>query len=200
MHRRTAPETEMKISAETEAVWKDLAGPLYDELVQSTQAAMAHLFDPSSDIRFVALDICDRLWDCSGDVEFVDACRQIAATDPDDSVRARAIESFGKAFRSSKNPSASQFLADIVKDSKRSDGVRTTAFRALREIQLGLTEDDEMKRTISLMKASLRKIPWLMSEDEARHILLGAGYYPNMDWDSVDEIDWAFVDQYASRH
>jgi hypothetical protein len=183
----------------TDQVWRDLAGPLYDDLVQSKKIAFAHLSDPNSNVRIAAIHICDRLWDGSRDDEFVNACRTLAVADPDDSVRVHAISSFGKALRSSRDLAASQFLADIVKDGNNSEKVRREAYWALREIQSGLTETDSIKRLVPLIKEFLHKFPVSMDEEQVKQALLCGGHFPEAIWNSTDQIDWDYVDQFASE-
>lgn len=182
----------------THEVWKDLAGPLYDELVQDKAFAFEHLVNPNGNIRIAAINIYGSLWNGSTDPAFVNACRQIAATDPDNSVRAHAISAFGQALRSSHDAVASRFLADVAKDCNSSEAVRIAAYWALREIQLGLTEEELIMRMIPLMKEALRRLPIGMTEQEVKHTILGAGRFPETLWHSADQIDWDFVDRYAS--
>jgi hypothetical protein len=125
-------------------VWKALAGPYYDELVQSQEKSIAHLSHVDSQVRMAAINICDLFWDCSTDGAFVEACRAIAMTDPDEFVRSLAIGAFGKAFQSSRDPVASQFLAGVVKASETSARVRMAAYWALREVQIGSTLQDKV--------------------------------------------------------
>lgn len=180
-------------------VWKDLAGSLYDELVQSEERAMAHLFDADRNLRIAAIDICHSVWNCSANVGFLNACQDVAAADPDDSVRTHALEIFGAALESSQDPSACQFLADLAKDGTNPEEVRRAAYWALREVQLGLTEEDNIKRLASAMKLALRRAPMGMAEQEVKRAVLCNGYFPEAVWDCADEIDWDFVDRYASH-
>ena len=185
----------MKLAHE---VCKELAGSLYDKLVQSKENAMAHLFDADHNVRKAAFYICDSVWKCSADIDFVNACRIIGVTDPDESVRVHAIGSYGKALQSSQDPAASQFLADLVKDRRISSGVREAAYWALREIQLGLTEEDNVTQLASLLKIALSKMSMNMTEEQVKTTLLSHGRYPESIWDSADKIDWSFVEKYAS--
>jgi hypothetical protein len=179
----------------TTDVWKDLAGNCYPELVRSKESALAHLFDTDSNVRIAAINICDRLWNCSADQEFVVACRRIADADIDDSVRVHAVSKLGKTLQSSKDRSTSLFLAQIVKSANISEDLRRAAYWALREVQFGLTEEDNVKRTISLIKMVLRKKPKGMSEEQVKNSLFGGGQFSNIDWNTADQIDWGFVNQ-----
>jgi hypothetical protein len=181
-----------------EEIWKEMAGPVYSDLVQSKEKALANLFHADSNVRTAAIHICDSFWNYGQDIKFVNACRKIAAADPVETVRAHAILSFGKAYQSSKDLSASQFLADIVMDNGNSFGLRMAAYWALREIQIGLTEEDTVKRAFSLIKLGVRKLAMGLSEEDAKTKLLGAGDFPRIDWDSVDQIDFDFVIRFAS--
>ena len=182
----------------TDDVWKDLAGSRYPDLVRTKEAALAHLFDSDSNVRIAAINICDSLWKCSADREFIAVCRKIADTDVDDSVRIHAASMLGKALRATKDSSASQFLAKIVKSDGSSTDLRRAAYWALREVQLGLIEEDNVKRSMSLIKLVLHKQPIGMSEEQVNHSLFGSGHFSDIDWNAVDQIDWGFVNQYAA--
>jgi hypothetical protein len=182
----------------TQAVWKDFAGTLYDDLVRSKESCLKHLSNPDSNVRIAAIHVCDSHWNCSADATFLDACRKLATTDPHDAVRAHAIASLGKAMRSSQDFSTSRFLADLVKNPDSSEDVRKEAYWALREVQLGLTEEDAVKRTIALLRLAYHELPIHGTEEDMRKVILGSGRYPQIDWDSVDQIDWDFVNRFAS--
>lgn len=183
----------------TSQVWKELAGPHYGELILSKKAALAHLFSADRNVRIASIHICDQVWECSSDTEFVNACQRIAATDADDSVRVHAIEAFGRAFQSSQDPAASEFLAGIVRNRNSSEEVRKTAYWALREVQMGLSEEDTVKRTISLMKVAIRKLPMGVTETQVKQLLLCGGRFPESTWDSADQIDWGFVNRFGEE-
>jgi hypothetical protein len=184
----------------TQEVWKDMAGPFYDELVQSKEKALTHLSNPDSHVRIAAISVCDLLWNCSVDAAFVDACRTMARTDPDDSVRIHAIEAYGKALQSSQDRAASQFLADLVKARMNSEQVRMAAYWALREIQMGSTDHDVIKRAISLLKLGSRQLPTAKTEEQLKHELCADGHHvAGVNWDFADQIDWDFVNRYASQ-
>src|SRR5262245_14773018 len=186
------------MSATIEAL-KDLAGPLYDELIESKAKAMARLLDPASSIRIAAINICDVVWHCLGEPVFVNTCRTIAAADPDDSVRVHAIGAFGRALRSSQDHPSSQFLANLVRNKESSEEVRMAAYWALREVQLGLTDEDCTGRSISLIKLASRRLQKGITPEQHKRLLLGGAGFPKAGWDSVDQIDWDFVDRYASE-
>jgi HEAT repeat protein len=178
-------------------VWKDFAGDCYPELVRTKEAALEYLFHPNSKVRIAAIHICDSVWNCSADPDFVAVCRQIAETDVDEDVRVHAISTLGKAFEASKDPSLSQFLARIVKSSENSEELRKEAYWALREVQFGWTLDDNEKKAVSLIKELARKRPMGMSEEQVKQSILGVGHFPKTDWNSVDQIDWDFVNQFV---
>ena len=183
----------------THEVWKELAGSRYDQLVASKEIALGLLFDADRNVRIAAINVCDSYWKCSSDIEFVTACRKIAALDNDDSVRAHAIRSLGTALRSSKERLTSGFLANLVTDEDSSDEVRKAAYWALREIQFGLTEEDVVKRSISLMRLAMRSLSTEMTEDDVKAVMLCNGRFPETTWGSADQIDWDFVKEHASE-
>ena len=183
----------------THDLWRELAGSVCDELLRSRESALVHLFDEEPNIQIAAINICDTFWNCSSSATFTDACRTLAATDPDDAVRIHAIEKYGKAFQSSHSPSASQFLADLICDKKNSEEVLQSAYWALRQVQLGLTEEDVVKRSICLAKSLVRKAQnATISEDQLKTTFLCGGRFSDTVWDFADQIDWEFVQQHAS--
>jgi hypothetical protein len=187
------------MNATTQEMFKDLAGPFYDELVQSKEKALTHLSNPDYRVRVAAINICDLLWNCSVDTAFVDACRTMARTDPDESVRTQAIGALGKALRSSQDSAVSQFLANTVKARTASELMRMAAYWALCEIQMGWTDRDVVKRALALMKLAAREPSGSMTEEHLKNALFAKGQFAGMCWDSIDEIDWDFVNRYASK-
>ncbi len=184
---------------ETEEVWRGLAGPLYDALVENREAAFLHIFNTDWKVRIAAIHVCQSAWQGSADRRFVDACRQLAGNDPNDLVRQVAIHSFGEALRSSKDVSACRFLAAIVNSALNSEQVRRAAYFALREVHLGLTEEDFVRSNAALMKEALHELPLGMSEEEVKRVVLCGGRFPGNVWDTAEKIDWDFVEQFANR-
>ena len=183
---------------ETREVWRGLAGPLYEDIMQSKGTALANLSHMDKNVRIAAISICCRHWDCSRDADFLNACRTIAATDPDGSVRGEAIDAIGEALEGSQDASVSRFLADLAADADAADDVRRRAYLALRAIQVGLTEQEIARRAAVLMKLALRKLPLGITEEEAKKAALCGGRFPEGVWDSAEEIDWNFVGRFAS--
>jgi hypothetical protein len=181
----------------TQKLWKALAGPLYEELLRSKETAFAHIFDANDDIRIAAIQIFDSHWNGSMDVEFQTACREIATSDSSDSVRVSAIGSIGKAMQCSRDANVSRLLADITKGNSASDRVRHAAYWALREVQSGTCEKDVMLRLASCMKFAMRAMS--MTEDQIKAAVPYPGDYAKNVWDSAEQIDWTFVNQYASQ-
>jgi hypothetical protein len=133
-----------------------------------------------------------------GKPSFIAACQTLALTDPDDSVRTEAIASFGKAHESTRDPFASQFLASISKNTGNTQNVRAAAYWALRVIQMGVTEEDLVKGAIRLVKLAASRMPTKIDEKISREILLADGRFPTTLWNTADEIDWDYVNQYAA--
>ena len=119
---------------EIQEVWRDLAGPLYDELMRNKEAALASLSHADKNVRIAAIWICYRHWDFAGNADFLGACRKIAVADPDDSVRGAAIDAIGRAMEGSQDAFASSFLGDLAMDGNVAGGVRRNAYFALRAI------------------------------------------------------------------
>ena len=113
--------------------------------------------------------------------------------------RVHAIDAFGRSFQTTQDASASQFVADLVKDSKSSEEVRRAAYWALRQIQLGLTDEEIVRRLVPLAKEVLRKNPAGATEEQFKQTLLCGGRFPENVWNTSEQIDWDFVDRHASR-
>lgn len=71
-------------------------------LFRSKEAALSRLFAPERDVRIAAIHICQSTWQCSTDSRFLDSCRRLANTDPDDLVREHAASSLGMAYAPAK--------------------------------------------------------------------------------------------------
>jgi hypothetical protein len=180
-------------------VWREFAGAQFDELMRNQDSAFEHLNSPNKNVRIAAINICDFVWHASTKPEFVAACRRIAESDPDVAVRIHGIEAYGRAMESTRDPLASRFLANLVKDTKSPDDVRRAAYWALREVQWGVPEVEHVQRLAGLMRSGLRRNTTALSEEQIKSILLGGGRYPEALWDSAEQIDWALVDRCASQ-
>ena len=187
-------------------IWKKLAGSLFDKLAESAEHCLTHISDPDRDVRIAAIGMCSLTWERS-DKEFISACCQIAVTDPDHSVRTHAIGAIGRALRATRNEDVSHFLADLVKHEKI-EGVCLEAYWALREIQLGLNEEDVVRRVACMSKSMWRDVD--IRDAISNHFGLPVGNdppfkrdflggYPETVWDSSEQIDWEFVNRFASK-
>lgn len=179
---------------------KNLVGPVYEELVRSKETVLAHIFHADRNVRIAAIYLCDLFWKCPKDVEFLDAYRKTAATDPDDAVRRVAVGLLGATLEGTRDLSTSQFLADTVKDSRTSAELREAAYSALRQVQLGLNLKEITRDAIAHRKLMLRKgVETRISEQETKEAFLDAGSFPESFWETADQIDWIFVDHFASE-
>ena len=180
---------------------KERAGPHYEEMMRSKEAALEYLSSPNYRVRLAAIMICQTTWNCGSVSELVEACREIAGSDADDSFRLCSIGSLRTVLSSSKAPDISRFLANLVMDSINSMEVRTCAYWALREIQFGIGDvdfDTFLKSVISTcVKPILFAYPERFSEDDVRRNLTPQPGFPEDFWDSAEEIDWDFVRQFA---
>ncbi|MCE9561781.1 MAG: HEAT repeat domain-containing protein [Planctomycetes bacterium] len=180
-------------------IYKDLAGSSYPDLIQNKGAAFAYLSSPNRDLRVAAINVFATLWNKPIDPDFVNICRTIAASDPIAFVRIQAIEALGPVFQSSRDESISQFFANLVNDPTQSLEARQAAYWALREVQLGVLEVDQIKRLCSVMKLGLSEDPNFGTENEIKRTLLCGGHFPESVWDSADEIEWDFVNQFVTQ-
>ena len=127
-----------------------------------------------------------------------DSCRRLANTDPDDLLREHAASSLGTARCASQDRSTSQFLAALAKNGVTPQHVRMAAYWALREVQLGLTEEDLVRRSAALMKILMCILPTGISEEDAKRTALCDGRFADGVWDTAEQIDWNFVDKFLS--
>jgi hypothetical protein len=176
--------------------WSEFAGIHYHKMMESKQAALALVFHPDRNVRIAAIQICDTVWNCTTDASYVEICRNVIKDDCDAVVRASAISAIGKAFRSSQSPEVSKFLSKFIAVDMDVIEVQSAAYWALREVQLGLLEEDLIKRAICAAKSYESKLPSQRLLDEQRFALMG-GRYPEEVWDSAGEIDWDFVNQFT---
>jgi hypothetical protein len=174
---------------------KDLAGPHYEAMMRNKEAAISYLSAPDYETRIAAILLCESTWGCGVDPRVLDACRQIAGSDGDDSVRCCAVSSLGRALNSTRSPDASQFLARIAKDPKNAMDLRITAYWALREVQLGLADSNSYSHVLYLAKSYIRQHPGRFTEDEVMSNLLGS--LPKSNWDLAGQIDLEFVNQFV---
>lgn len=176
----------------TKQIWKDLAGSAYTKLVQSRELAIAHLNDRDSRVRIASLHICRTVWNCISDDDYLDACRRMAEGDPVDEVRVHAIGLYANGLRGTRDRDAKRLLALLVQDQDNSDATRLEAYWGLREVEFGLTEEDVVNRTFSLMKRVLSK-KFLPDEEQVMHEVSATASQIGIDLESVDSIDWEFV-------
>ncbi|MHB1037049.1 MAG: hypothetical protein ACYC35_14055 [Pirellulales bacterium] len=181
---------------------QQLAGAHYDEMMQSQEGAMGYLAAPDYRVRFAAILICASTWKSADDSRVVEACRQIAASSAEDSLRMGAVDVLTIALDGSKSPDISSFLGDLVMDSANGIEVRRSAYWALRQIQFGLADKDFdtfLKGTICLVKPVIRRYPDQFSEEEVKSHITPPRRFSADFWDSADAIDFEFVAQFASR-
>ncbi|MEX2121162.1 MAG: hypothetical protein WD847_16335 [Pirellulales bacterium] len=178
---------------------RDLAGAHYEEMNRSKEAALAFLSAPNYRTRLAAILICEQVWHAASEPRVLEACRSIAESDADDSIRDASICVLGRALSSTKDPIASLFVARIVLDSQNSAELRTSAYWVLREIQYGVADvdfDTFFRGTIHIVKECLKALPSRFSEESVKSALLPDlpdGCFPHDFWDSADWIDWDCV-------
>jgi hypothetical protein len=180
------------------AYWRNTAGDAYPELVRSKDAAMAQMRHPDPKVRITAISMCDIHWKCSGESTFRAALQELVVNDPDESVRRTAIDSLGGAFRKTQDPVVSHLLADLAARADLSQELRRIAYWALREVQLGMTPLDLVKRRIRETKLlydaqGARGVPAAVKRS-----LLRGGRVPKSVWESAGEIDLEFVNRVLS--
>jgi len=181
---------------------RDLAGSHYDEMIRSKEATMAFLSTPHYATRLAAVMICEQNWNAAREARVLEACRAIAESDADESVRLVSISFLGRALSSTKDPAASAFVARMVLESQNSAEFRASAYWVLREIQYGVADvdfDNFLRGTIDVVKTALKGCPSSFSEKSVRSSLLPKPRFPEKFWESADEIDWDFVHQ-MSKH
>lgn len=178
---------------------KTLAGPLYDDLVGSKEAALDALSAPEENLRLAAMLICDHIWKVGSDQRLFQACVQVVSSNVNDSMRICAMSVLGRAFQSSRSSDESRFLATIVHDDTIGSELRSVAYYALRQVQFGIAGsdfDDFLKATFFTVKSILRSYPMDISEERAKSALTSGSEAIQKLWDSAEEIDWSFVNQF----
>jgi len=113
--------------------------------------------------------------------------------DPDARVRNVAIDSLGAAYRDTKDPDVSHLLADIVLRADLSKDLRLVAYWALREVQLGVTSEDLVKKGVRFAKLAYERPGGGGVPVQVKRTLLRNGRLPESVWDSAGEIDFDFV-------
>lgn len=178
---------------ETHAYWRTTAGDAYVGLVHSKDASISLMNDANPAVRITAISVCDLHWKCSGDQNFRATCQRLAMNDPDERVRNVAIDSLGAAYRDTKDPDVSHLLADTVLRADLSKDLRLVAYWALREVQLGVTSEDLVKKGIHFAKLLHERPGDGGVPAQVKHTLLRNGRLPESVWDSAGEIDFDFV-------
>jgi hypothetical protein len=120
---------------------KELAGPLYGDLLRSKEAALALLESDEPNVRLAAIGICDRQWGCGRDPHFIDKCRAIAKADSSITVRVHAIDVLARAFQGTRDSAMLQFLAELIADPAIGDLLRRDACSAMRRVEQGPTHE-----------------------------------------------------------
>lgn len=67
------------MSATTEELWKEAAGPLYEEFLTSKQATFNHIDHPVAMIRCAAIHFYESQWNGAKDPAFVELLQSLAA-------------------------------------------------------------------------------------------------------------------------
>lgn len=175
---------------------KELAGEHFDEMLASKDATMRFLLAPSNRTRLGAILICEQNWRASSEHSVLEACRSLAGSDADDSIRMVACDVIGRALSATKDPETTKFVARIVLDPHNSATLRTHAYWVLREIVYGVADvdfDNFMRGTIHTVKTCLNARPQQLSEESVKSALVPDGCFQDNFWESSDRIDWDFV-------
>ena len=181
---------------------QQLAGPYYEEMTASKEAAVRNLWAPDVRVRVAAILICNTVWDCGRAPDLLEACFHLAGSQAEDPARIVAIHMLGEALSLSKSPAASRFLADLVMDTENSAELRSESYWALREVQFGLGDTDfdmHLRGLITQLKDAMRHVPVPYSEAEVKAAITPPDGFPPAFWESAGEIDWEFVGRFASR-
>jgi len=72
---------------------KELAGPQFQEMLQSKECALTMLSSPDCDLSEAAILVCEAFWKCGRDSRVVEACRSIINSDAEEPKRIAAIAS-----------------------------------------------------------------------------------------------------------
>jgi hypothetical protein len=185
-------------SDERDAFWRKKAGDAYLDLVRSRDVSIALMQHPNPDVRITAISMCDLHWKCSNEPAFRAALQELVVNDPDESVQRTAIDSLGGAFRKTQDTVVSHLLANLAARGDLPEDFRRTAYWALREVQLGITPHDLVKRRICDTKFLYDAQGGLEVPSAVKHSLLRGGRLPESVWESAGEIDLEFVNRVLS--
>lgn len=110
--------------------WRQLVDPLVlDGMLNSREAAEQGLSDRDPAVRLVAISVLGSQWNC--DALFAEKCEGMAISDPDDDVRATALNYLALFHGETANHRITKFYAAVVRDTSESTKVRTVAYQCL---------------------------------------------------------------------
>jgi hypothetical protein len=113
--------------------FKELAGPILHEMLESRTKTERYLDDPNPKNRCIAVCLINQHW--GSDEQFAIKCEKIIREDPDPEVRGCAVSCLGVYYRGSNHVRIGRILAELVLEESESTMVRETAYRALFELR-----------------------------------------------------------------
>jgi len=123
----------------THAIWKDLAGNYYNDMMSHKDSAISLTRHVDSNVRIAALCVCHQFWKCGCSPEFIQVCFDVAETDSIENTRLVAMDFLGCMFDGTNDRRLLAFLANLLIDPTQSMDVRRTARRVLDEVENGAT-------------------------------------------------------------
>lgn len=108
----------------------ELAGELADRAMKDRGEAEKCLCHPDKNVRIVGLTVMLDVWQANDDT-FRAACERLLLHDPDEQVRAVAINCLSKCHEATNDQRIASMLATLVRNESFSTEVRTAAYFGL---------------------------------------------------------------------
>jgi hypothetical protein len=147
------------------AHWLELAGSHLPPMLKSRLDAERYLNHPEPNVRITSIEVLAHHWKTNESL--VNACRQIAFSDPDSVVRNVALITFGSYYSGTNDAGTGRLLARIVRDEQQPAKFRSAAYCALFKLRPGAV------------------LFWD-----------GLNQNPPTDFPFPDQVDWPLVDSY----
>jgi hypothetical protein len=125
-----AENTVKRVEEQHQLYLNGLVGNLTERAMNDRKEAERCLYDTDRNVRIVGLEILLDVWQ-SRDLAFRATCERMILHDPDEEVRAVAINCLAKCYEGTNDSRVAQFLANLVRDDILSAEVRTAAYFGL---------------------------------------------------------------------
>jgi tetratricopeptide (TPR) repeat protein len=133
--------------------WRQWAGSLFDEILQSVEATSRHLENPDSNVRICCADVLVNHWKVPPESEHARRIEQLAFRDADPVVRSVVLFDIAKCYLGTDDVHLGKSMALVVKDSAAATDERRSAYRglfSLRDLPFGGSFDKMMQQSDNL--------------------------------------------------